>query len=369
MNLVCDTLFILLKSAIGKDCSSHLSENVDWTKLVQFAAKQGIVAISFDGFLNIYDASDANEKTRMDAAIADIKYSWFSFSVSSEKEYQANERAIIKLSKFFDDNGVKMLLLKGYGLSQNYPIPSHRPVGDIDVYNFGLWEFSDKMVQKKLGIEVDSGHEHHTTYLFDSFLVENHYDIVDTKSRRLSSKIDEELKRLASISSRRFNLENSTVYLPGADFNAIFLIRHLGQHFAGESVSIRHLLDWGLFLDKESDNINWDYVIDKWREYGIYRFVCCINSICADKLGISRDKFHGCLSEESKLTNRILNDILNPEFAENKPNGSTASVVWFKTRRYFANAWKRKLVFKEGLIDTFVRSAISHLKHFDTIRD
>lgn len=68
-----------------------------------------------------------------------------------------------------------MMLLKGYGLSICWPVPEHRPVGDIDIYlgladsgcAFGhknIWKEADKVVSEKLGIKVDNTHHHHSIY-------------------------------------------------------------------------------------------------------------------------------------------------------------------------------------------------------------
>lgn len=136
-------------------------------------------------------------------------------------------------------------MLKRYGLSLNWPILSHRLVGDVDIYLWNdndnsvpVWKRGDELIEKELGIKVEDGHEHHTVFQFEGMTVENHYDIINTKGHRSSVWIEEKLKVLATLCQQSM-VDGQQIYLPSANFNAIFLIRHLGQHFAGGKVTLR----------------------------------------------------------------------------------------------------------------------------------
>lgn len=66
---------------------------------------------------------------------------------------------------------------------------------------------------------------------------------------------------------------------------------------------------------------------------------------------------------------RVIEDILHPEFEGDVPRDNKLSVIVFKTRRFCANGWKRKLVYKEGLLSQFRHGSIAHLRRWDTIED
>lgn len=377
-------LFQLLRAALGNEAAvGELSSDIDWQEVIDLSFDQGVAAIAVDGlgFAHDNDGSlrqaqgklsspQVNDTLRYDndnyegkelaldsPELEDLKYEWFGEVFSCEEDYQKYKSAIINLAKFYESIGVRMMLLKGYGLSLNYPIPEHRPTGDIDIY-LSDWKRGDEEIEKKLGIKVDRSHEHHTVFQFECFTVENHYDIVNTKEKKSSVALDATLKRLAEGAQRM----DEGFYLPSADFNAIFVIRHLGQHIAGERVTLRQLLDWGLFIEKHSDAIDWDFVTAYWQEIGISEFARCINRICVDSLGFDARRFHGELSDNAALCVRLLSDILHPEFDGECPQGSFLKEALFKTRRYIANGWKRKLVYKEGLIEAFVTGAFAKLK-------
>ena len=260
------------------------------------------------------------------------------------------------------------MVLKEYGLSMDWPIPNHRAIGDLDIYNFGKWKEADGFIAEQLGIKIDEGHEHHTVFYFHGVAVENHYDFINTKAHRDAPKIEAHLKTLAEKDFREIEIEGIKIYLPSADFNAIFLMRHMGQHFAGEYLNLRQILDWGFFIQAHHEEIDWNYIIGFLKDMGIYTFFNQINAICVDYLGFSEKDFP-TIRRNQELEKRILMDILSPEFDEKKPNGSLFTVVWFKLRRWWANKWKHQLVYNDNLPSIFATLALSHLKRVKTIKD
>lgn len=50
------------------------------------------------------------------------------------------------MAAVFAENGIRLLLLKGLGLSRNYPVPAHRECGDIDIYLFGASDEGDRLL-------------------------------------------------------------------------------------------------------------------------------------------------------------------------------------------------------------------------------
>jgi len=67
-------------------------------------------------------------------------------AISGKAEYGQYVGAIVSLAKEYSSAGIDTMLLKGYGLSLNWPVPEHRPVGDIDTYHFGKWRKADELV-------------------------------------------------------------------------------------------------------------------------------------------------------------------------------------------------------------------------------
>lgn len=381
MNKSANTLFQLLRLALGNKEECNLPSDIDWKSLIDLSFDQGVAAIAVDGLQKSIDLSAESLELALDSPeLEDLKYEWFGATFQAEEDYSQQVEAISSLARIYAQSGISMMLLKGYGLGLNYPIPQHRPSGDIDVYLINdnpstssgqallpAWKCGDEII-RKMGIKVDSGHEHHTTFQFQGQMVENHYDFINTKAHRDAPKIEAKLKELASKGCKEHLMPDGTrILLPPADFNVIFLIRHLGQHFAGEHICLRQILDYGLFLQKEGGSVHWSELVPFIKEMGIWTFFNQINAICEDYLGLQFDGIPA-IERDEELERRIIEDVLHPEFAEQKPSG-LIPVLAFKARRWWHNRWKHPLVYDECLLPMLLTLAWSHLRRIKTIKD
>ena len=75
------------------------------------------------------------------------------------------------------------------------------------------------------------------------------------------------------------------------------------------------------------------------------------------------------IERDKDLEERILMDILHPEFAEEKPASGLIPILTFKFRRWWHNRWKHPLVYKEWLLPMFLTLLWSHLRRWGTIKD
>lgn len=75
------------------------------------------------------------------------------------------------------------------------------------------------------------------------------------------------------------------------------------------------------------------------------------NAICVEDLGFDVGIFNR-VQFEPQIKERVLNDILNPEFNEESPTGLFPR-MFFKYRRWKANGWKNELCFKESMWSAF----------------
>ena len=353
-----ETILSLIRTIVGGAYDASMTRGIDWARVREEATKQGVQGLCFDA-LQLLPAELRPDKK--------ILLEWLGQVAFLERLYEKHKLAIDALSLFYQQHDIKMMMLKGYGLSLYWPKPKHRPVGDLDIYLGEKWHLADQMVSEKLGIKIDDGHEHHTCFCFQGTSVENHYDFVNTKANKSSRDLEAVFKKLA-VFDMPMTLDRGVVYLPSPTLNAIFLIRHLGQHFAGAEATLRQLLDWAFFMQHESENVDWNLVYSTLRKVGGYRLFHQINAICVDYLGFSESSFPK-IERDNALERRIIEDICAPEFNETKPDGNTIQVIWFKTRRFFANRWKRRLVYRDGLWSQLWYGSIAHLRRFRTIKD
>ena len=128
-------LFNLLKLSLwpGQNKEDLLSGfvQVKWEEVISFASRQGVIAVSYDGL----------NSTELLAAVPRMQKIGWELSVGFLEAREKRQREVIReLVSIFYKNGIELLLLKGIGLGENYPLPSHRECGDIDILhnNFAI---------------------------------------------------------------------------------------------------------------------------------------------------------------------------------------------------------------------------------------
>jgi len=312
----------------------------DWPGLYEFSLRHGVLALVLDGINKCF------EKGLILNIDFQMKLEWIGMVTQMEQRYQLFEKNIQDLAAFYNKHSIMMMVLKGYGLSKNYPIPSHRPCGDMDIYLFGEQERADQLIRDELGIEVDKSHHHHTVFQFHGETIENHYDFLNVHVRPSNKRIEAKLKHLVSVDGN----EDDNIVLPSVEFNAIYLLRHCAAHFASTEFTLRQVLDWGLFMEKHHEEINWDEYLPYLKKEGMYRFYNLMGLFCMKNLGLDASTFHGLY--EDKLFERFSNEIMVPEFKDHE-NGNLLWSLWVKSRRWWHNRWKNRLCYKESAWEEF----------------
>lgn len=251
----------------------------------------------------------------------------------------------------------------------DWPRPEHRPSGDIDIWMFGQYREADALLSSEKGVMVDTSHHHHTVFYWRDFMVENHYDFINVHARRSNARLERVFKELGADDSHSVEVYGERVYLPSANLHALFLIRHTVAHFAAAEIMIRQVLDWAFFVEKHGGEVDWQWLAMTLDEFGLSLFFEVMNAICVEDLGFDASLFpvSGFTHKVDKaLKNRVLGDILDPEFGEETPKRLLPR-VWFRYRRWQANAWKQRLCYKESRWSAFWSGVWNHLLKPSTI--
>ena len=102
--------------------------DVDWGAVAELAAAQKVTAIAWDGYARLYETGMVT--VDMDRK---LKKQWLATVLQSyEQRYPVYRATIGHLARVYTRHGIRMMVLKGYGLSLNYPVPEHRPCGHLE---------------------------------------------------------------------------------------------------------------------------------------------------------------------------------------------------------------------------------------------
>lgn len=345
-------LLDLLRVVLGKSGTMSIPEHIDWDELFHSSCQQGVALLVYDGIQQTDISMD--DTTR---------YKWVGLTGYHEARYARYTTSIARLADFYRSQGLAMMVLKGYGLSLNYPISAHRPMGDLDIYltsldgrpaHKNLYKMGDKALTETFGIKVDDSHHHHSVFQFENITVENHYDFINVYSRRSNRVAEHYLKEWVRETPIVHELYSVPLLLPPDTFNALFLLRHSAGHFAAINMPLRHILDWMLFVERHGDTIDWKRLMPVLEQLNLKTFCSIINTIGVRYLGFDASLFP-LMSDDDALVQRVLEEILNPGFSESE-TGTLSSALWVKPRRWWHNRWKNRLCYPDSLTSTFFHS-------------
>ncbi len=333
------------------------SAEINWDSIYRISVDQGVTAIVWDGIQSLADKKIIPD-TKMPNKLQNLN--WICNIDRIEKIYEKQVNTTYKLAIFYHKYDIKMMLLKGYGLSLLYPIPSHRPCGDIDIWLYGKQKIADKLINQKKGINVNEDKHQHTIFYIDGIMVENHYEFMHIHGHHSNIIIENLLQKYAYEESEEIDINGVSVSLPSVNFNTLFLLRHMASHFAAERICLRHIIDWYFFVHKYHNVIDWQHLEKLANELNMDKFLHCINAISIDYLGLNPD-FIPRFIRDYTLETRVLEDILSPEFSLPRPKNSKIKTLFYKFQRWWANRWKHKIVYSEGLLKTLFVQLYSHI--------
>lgn len=356
----------LVRLGIGHSAESQPTA-VNWSEIKTLAEKHGLSAVVLDGI----------EKASQDCQIPlNLKLQWIGEVLQEyEGRYKAYEKTIGEMAEFYNRHGFKMMILKGYACSLDWPKPEHRPCGDIDIWQFGKQNEADAALVSSFFAEqsgraerkfhdptfkIDKSHHHHTVFYWDDFMVENHYDFINIHRHYSHRGLEQIFKELGQDDSYYVEVKGEKVYLPSPNLHALFLVRHALNHFASIGINLRQVLDWAFFVEKHTNEIDWKWLTGMLEMFHMMDFYNCLNAICVDDLGFEASIFHG-VQFNPDMKGKVLADILSPEY-------EVEAGVKNMLQRWKANRWKHQLCYKENVWAAFWYGVWSHLLKPKTIR-
>ena len=265
-----DAFLALVHLGIGHE-GCVLSQEIDWTAIKALADAHGLSAIVLDSIERLPESRRPPQVFLLE---------WIG-EVLQNYEYLFDQygKAISELAGFYNRHGYKMMALKGYACSLDWPNPKHRPCGDIDIWQFGEQKEADAVLAKEKGVKIDTSHHHHTVFEWDGFSVENHYDFINVHHHKSNAEFEKTLKHLGEDDSYTVEVKGEKVYLPSPNLHALFLLKHLMMHFASEGIMLRQVVDWGFFVEKHGKDIDWNYVLNVLDKFGMRQMFNTINAI------------------------------------------------------------------------------------------
>jgi len=356
-----ELLLKLLRMALGNETDYTLPKDVDWKEVVRLSYEHKVSALAVDGLqMAGIDLCEGLSEEKVNA-LKSILVPWIKDVEDAELSYCFYVEVLKTLCQIFKDNGLTPIILKGYGLSLNYPRPSHRGAGDIDVFLVDedgrpAAEEGNRIVERVLGCRVEQEDNlHHSRFEFKGLQVENHYTLVGEKldEHKESEQLD------GMLAGEIVSKDGLTV--PTETFNAVYLLLHLYKHCYNGQSSLRQITDYVMLLKNSGEKIDWESVDTIIGNYGLKEFEDGLMGIIEREFGLSQSLLSPRYSHNDSLSNHVLADMLTIKAI----HCSRLRIF----RHYYANRWHYRFYKKRGVMSSVVNHAVVFCRcHFGASR-
>ena len=315
-------------------------------------------------------AMEAAHKLPKDAMPKDIALKMIKIQKESEVRHAAQEKILGELSETLSKKGIETIQMKGIGFSMNYPNPSHRFGGDIDIFTrlkgqetkeiSNAYEIVEQFMKDK-GLVVDdhngSKKAKHSEFDIDGVRIENHRYFINKERMECARPLDEYLHKC--IKPRTQILPNGTkILVPSKEFNSVFMAHHAYQHYIFSGLDLHHLTDWAVHLQKDGLQIPEAVKGTKFEEF-TYALTNLSNKYLGTKVEVPENK---------QLEEKIFNKMLKAGEFQWVPEESNAlQTIIFKIKRFMKNAKFAQEYTGVSPIKLLIKASIDKLKDPATI--
>ena len=272
-------LVALLKCALKSESAPDIPVGLNWNELVNLSKKQQV----YSTIAPIINKINIPPEQAQELIF---------YSQNELVRMIAMKNELEQIEKELEDNQIKHIYLKGLELRNYYPKTSMRQMSDYDI----LYDKSKRndliKIMKKRGFDLVNFEGYG-----DDFFKKPYYTF---EFHRTLFGEQDEFNPDFNPWKNAISVKNSCRMVLTREDNYLYTLLHLYKHyFCREGCGIRFYCDIYLLLNSE-DNLNFDYIDEKLKFYGIFEFnktvVRFVNAI-----------FNGtpCTSKEQELLDTV----------------------------------------------------------------
>ena len=219
---------------------SEICENIDWSLILKFAKTHqlnGIMCNQCNSFLPM------EEKNKL-----------MNFSASELVNYIKRKKMYTDVRDKFCSNGVEFFAVKGKVISEYYPIPQNRTMGDCDLLIHTNDSKKCNQLMTELGFKEYETPDYERFYKLNGFTFEIHdhllYDEIANKK--------EEIDFCDTAWQFAKSIDGSSELVLDESFHFIFLLLHLKKHIIHKGAGFRQFID--IYTFAKNTDLNWDFI-------------------------------------------------------------------------------------------------------------
>lgn len=185
---------------------------------------------------------------------------WAASIVALEKLHNTHNIEIARIANTFAMANVRYALLKGQCSASHYAVPTHRKIGDIDIYVSPNSFAKACELMRNLGYTMIEDFPIHTIYKNGEFEVELHKVLQNTywclSKHRLLRFMTDHFDN-PNITIPQIQILNTQVNILPPEVEILSHTLHIRKHFMSSGIGLRHIYDWALCWNCYKCDVDW----------------------------------------------------------------------------------------------------------------
>ncbi len=312
----------------------------EWLGVIRLAEEMEVEGLAYDAMLTLPKEQQPDMEVVM---------RWTANVQAMERDNRVMREHFAGCMSRFEAHRLEPILMKGLTLSDLYPNPLHRPVGDIDLY-----------------VPLDQQHRYLETFREMDGVVADVFDLKHVSVQCQGMNWELHFRGMLfynGMTNRRYTLlereettadalyhetiEGHTVSIFPPILKMVYLTAHFQHHLLMERVTLRQIIDWMLALHQERTALAIAEVslIRTLKEMGVYRLYRALGYAAKKHLGFDGNWYAGLTNftpSEKRRGERLLKIVMNghiPGCKPYRPRLETDS--WLIRIGQYIELWKR----------------------------
>lgn len=303
--LLCMLLCQALTGESSREAAS-LCRQADMKKVLQTAQQHKVLPLLYEVLCEKWQGEtlDAAELKRVEGiSRITVRQSYHLLFLTRE------------LVKLLEEAGIPVLVLKGCGVAELYPVPELRKSGDVDILIPGDCVEAAAGILEKRGFPVkeDQHANHHLAFASKAGIdLELHTMLAEPfQDGRINRGMEELLPHCFAEKVYRECL-GIRLPLPAEHYQALQLLLHMLQHFLRAGFGLKLLCDWVVFWNRDEVQKMIPAFLELADKCHVREFAEAVTVVCKEYLGLRRDLPMG-QNRDKKLAEEFLQDVFAAE--------------------------------------------------------
>lgn len=278
MNDSRNLLLALIRSALWSCPVDGMDSIPDWTQVLRIAQKQTVSGLVAHAMKYVPESCRPDAANLRELQITAIRIC---------QSHALLNRKLAEIKRYLDAHGIHSVLFKGQGVALNYPDPTIRQCGDIDLY------VGERNFQRTLSLFNPGATEgkfrfmKHFDFEDQGVHIEVHRIAEILPGRRINKMFQEwTVRNLEESELRREIIGGEMINLPPVNFDVIYIMNHIWHHFVIGGIGLRQICDWTMYLHKFHNVVDMEQLAKDLERFNLYIPWQIFSCIAVEYLGL-----------------------------------------------------------------------------------